>query len=169
MFWYFINNEPFFRKGGNEMTNKRKNANSRELGLYIVVGIATIAVNIGILVGLSLLGVNYLVANLIAILSSKVFGYIGNKKIVFKSRCETSSALFKEIGSFVITRGFTGIVDYMGLILAVQLLGANLIAAKCFISILVIVINYITGKFMVFKKKKLPSITLEHQEEKAIV
>ena len=120
---------------------------------YILVGVTTTIVNIGIFQGLLYLGVGYKIANLFAVILCKVYGYVANKMLVFHSHSENVKELLIEMIKFVLARGFSGIVDYFGLIIAVELLGLDKVICKYFISVLVIVINYILGKFVVFKSK----------------
>ena len=124
-----------------------------ELVRYGIAGGTTTIVNIGLYHGLVLLRLDYKAANLIAIICSKIYGYLVNKQFVFKSHCNTKKVLLQEIGKFIGARGITGIVDYAGLIIFVEVLGLDKVISKYVINVLVIVLNYILGKYMVFKKK----------------
>lgn len=135
--------------------NKKQGKTKKELILYAIVGILTIALNYGTFILLyQVFHVNYKIANIIALTASKTFGYVGNKNIVFQSHCATKKEFWLELLRFVLTRGFTGILDYLGLWFAVDVLDANPAVSKAIVQVVVIVINYLTGKFFVFNKKE---------------
>lgn len=128
-----------------------KKSNSLELPLYAVFGVATTLVNIGVYQGaLSLLHMDYWVSNLIALIASKIFAYIVNKKFVFRSKCEDKKALCKEMIRFIFARGATGLIDYFGLLLAVEVFAWNQIYSKYVLQAIVILLNFILGKKAVF-------------------
>lgn len=133
------------------MTEKKKSFS--EIVRYGIAGVTTTLVNIGLYQGLLLFGIDYKAANLIAIIGSKIYGYIVNKLFVFKSHCATRKELLIEIGKFIGARGITGIVDYLGLILLVEVFNLDKVISKYGITVVVIVLNYIFGKFLVFKKE----------------
>ena len=120
---------------------------------YILVGITTTLINIGIYHGLLLLGVDYKISNVFAVVLCKIYGYAANKLIVFQSHCRNSRELLAEIGKYVLARGFSGLVDYFGLILAVEVLGLDEVISKYIIQAIVIIMNYVLGKFIVFRRK----------------
>lgn len=124
---------------------------SREFISYVVFGVLTTVVNILLFrVGLEA-GITYSIANLIAIIGAKVFAYITNKLFVFRHRCESFRALLLEMLRFVFARGFTGLVDFFGLLFAVELLHADEMIAKYILQVIVILLNYILSKKVVFK------------------
>ncbi len=129
-----------------------KNTRLKELVVYFVVGVSTTVVNIASYHLLVFLGIDYKIANLLALFLCKVYGYFANKTIVFHSKCDSFGELLKEIIKYIGSRGFTGIVDYFGLIFAVEILGLDKIYSKYAIEIIVFILNYILGKFFVFKK-----------------
>lgn len=132
------------------MVDKGKSV--KEIFRYGVAGATTTLVNIGIYYVLVLFEVDYKLANLIAIICSKIYGYIVNKFFVFKSHCKTRKELAIEIGKYAGARGFTGLVDYIGVFLLVEFIGINKVYSKYGIAVTVIVLNYIFGKFVIFNK-----------------
>ena len=120
---------------------------------YGVGGVSTTLVNIILFRLLDYLLPGYRLANLIAIVLSKVYGFFVNKLFVFRSRRLSASQQIREIFSFVAARGFTGVVDYFGLILLVSLIGMEPFPAKVIVQGIVIVLNYILGKFFVFSPR----------------
>lgn len=109
------------------------------------------AIKLGIVIYQLLLQfIDYRLSNLIAIISAKIFAYFVNKKFVFHSKCANVRELFLEILRFTLTRGFTGLVDYFGLILLVEGFQFSQSISKYAIQAVVIILNYIFGKKTVF-------------------
>lgn len=126
---------------------------SREFITYGIFGVLTTLVNI-LLFRLGLeLGIVYGIANLIAILGAKIFAYVTNKFFVFRHRCGSLKALLGEILRFVFARGFTGLVDFFGMLLAVELLHADEMLTKYILQVIVILLNYIFSKKLVFRSR----------------
>ncbi len=125
----------------------------KELIRYGLVGLSTTIINILTYQGL-LFVLDYKIANLIALIVSKTYGYFANKKIVFHSKTESFGAFVLEVLRFVFARGLTALVDYFGLIIAVDLLHYDKVISKYVIQVIVIILNYVLGKYMVFVKKK---------------
>ena len=126
----------------------------KELIRYGIFGLGTSLVNI--LVYRFLLSfLDYRISNLIAIFVSKAFAYITNKRFVFRSHCENGRELALEIGRFILARGATGLLDYFGLMVAVEVFGFNRVYSKYVIQIIVILLNYVLGKKAVFIDKNI--------------
>lgn len=125
----------------------------RELLLYFLFGVSTTLVNILIYQGLLWSNVDYKVANLCAVILGKIYAYITNKKFVFKSKCNSFRDTVKEFFRFVYARGITGLVDYFGLIVAIEFFDANQIIMKYILQVIIIILNYIFSKLIVFKSK----------------
>ena len=128
---------------------------SREFISYAVFGVLTTLVNILVFkLLLDYAGIAYGIANIIAVLSAKVFAYITNKLFVFRSRCANLKELLIEIMKYVFARGFTGLIDIFVMFFAVELLKADEMITKYVIQVIVIVLNYVLGKKVVFKKNE---------------
>ncbi len=78
-----------------------------------------------------------------------VFGYVMNRKYVFKS---TDPQIMKEFLQFSGGRISTGVLDAVMMILMVNILTINEGFSKIFVSVLVMIGNYLLSKFFVFKK-----------------
>ncbi len=122
-----------------------------ELRRYLLVGLSTTIINLAIYHLFVTCGMEYWYANALAIICSKVYAYLANKLQVFRSACHGWREHLWELLRFVMARGFTGIVDYFGLIFAVEALGADKVIAKYAIQMIVIILNYIMGKKLVFR------------------
>ena len=80
------------------------------------------------------------------------FAYPLNRKWVFKS---TNPQIFKEFLGFASSRLSTWVLDVVIMWLTVKIFHWNFWISKIFISsVLVMVVNYIFSKFLIFRKKK---------------
>ena len=102
-------------------------------------------------------------ANAIAIIVAKVAAYFVNKFFVFQKKNESTGSLLKEIFRFAYTRGLTFLLDYFGLIFLVDVLGGNKKYMKYITTVVVVIVNYLFGKFLVFRKQ--PAQQAQVQEE----
>lgn len=123
----------------------------KELYRYFAIGLSTTLINIGCYALLINLRIDYKIANLTAIILCKVYGYFANKIFVFRSRCDSLKAIFLECLRYIVARGFTAIVDYVGMIVVIEMLGWNKMVSKYILQLIVIILNYIFGKYMVFR------------------
>lgn len=142
----------------------------REQIVYVFFGVLTTAVNL-IVFHLSerALGENrYLVSNIVAWLCSVAFAYITNKIWVFKSKAWSKRVLLKEIPTFVSARVFSFVVEEVGLYLLVDCLSMKELAfdifgfeiygsmiAKVILAVIVVILNYVFSKFIVFGKREV--------------
>ena len=78
-----------------------------------------------------------------------VFGYVMNRKYVFKS---TDPNIMKEFLQFSGGRVSTGILDSVMMVFMVNFLTINESFSKIFVSVLVMIGNYLISKLFVFKK-----------------
>ena len=121
---------------------------------YLAGGLSTTLLNILMFAVLSRLIPAYQVANLIAIVLTKLYGFFINKLFVFRSRNLAPNEQVRELLSYIATRGFTGLVDYFGLMLLVSGAGFDAFWSKVAVQGVVILLNYIFGKHVVFRTKK---------------
>lgn len=80
-----------------------------------------------------------------------VFGYVMNRKYVFKSK---NPRIMKEFLEFSGGRVSTWILDTVMMILLVNILQVNEYVSKIIVAVLVMIGNYLISKFLVFKKDK---------------
>lgn len=78
-----------------------------------------------------------------------IFGYFMNRKYVFKSK---EPDMLREFLQFSGGRVSTWVLDEVMMILMVNVLTINEAFSKIFVSVLVMIGNYIISKFFVFKK-----------------
>lgn len=80
-----------------------------------------------------------------------VFGYVLNRKYVFKSK---EPNVMKEFLQFSGGRVSTWVLDAVMMVLMVNVLSINEGFSKIFVSVLVMIGNYLISKLFVFKKKE---------------
>lgn len=124
-----------------------------DLLLYGVVGVMTTVVNIAVYLMLDEV-TGYLAANLIAWLAAVAFAFVTNKTIVFNNWDWSSRTVGREFAGFTGSRAVTGVLDMLMLWGMVDLLSMDSTVSKIIDSIIVIVLNYILSKYLVFQKKK---------------
>lgn len=124
---------------------------NRETVLYGIVGICTSVLNVLLFQIFLFINMNYRPANIITLLIVKLTSYICNKNLVFQSHTGNIYELLKEFGRFLIARGATMIIDYLGLIFMVEILDIRAFISKCVVTLFVIILNYFIGKKHVFK------------------
>ena len=133
--------------------SKNREGKFKELILYGICGALTTILNIGIFWFLAnIVNLHYLVANAIAWFLAITFSFLANKYYVFESKSFAREVWVKEAAEFLGARGLSCIIDMGGMFLLVSILGINKNYAKLFITLVVIIINYILSKFWIFKK-----------------
>lgn len=98
-------------------------------------------------------GSEYLDANLIAWIAGVIFAFVTNKLFVFESKSWKPSVAGKEFTGFVGARVFSLVVEMLGMFVMVTLLVWNELVAKLIVGVIVIIMNYIFSKLLIFKKK----------------
>ena len=91
------------------------------------------------------------ITNIISWIVSVTFAYFTNRKFVFKKE---ENASIKEASSFYASRISTLVIDMGLMYVFVTLLGFNDKIIKLVVQVVVIVLNYILSKFLVFNEKK---------------
>ena len=127
----------------------------RDLILYGIFGVLTTVVNIaGYWVMAHMLGLNTMLSTLIAWIAAVLFAYITNRKWVFHSTSSTPKEYIKEILYFFSCRIATGVVDWICMFVFVDLLHFPDVFIKTAANVVVIILNYIASKLVIFKTRK---------------
>lgn len=120
---------------------------------YLVFGVLTTVVNYAVYLPIyNLLGLSAAVSNVIAWVAAVAFAFLTNKPFVFKSHDWSAKTVIPELTKFVSCRIASGAMETLILLLTVDLLGWNGNIWKLITQVLVVVLNYITSKLVVFKK-----------------
>ena len=126
----------------------------KEVVLYLVFGGLTTLINIVVYaVCARWLGFGTLLSNALALTVSILFAYITNKLFVFESKTDTVKEVFREFFSFIACRLGTGALDMIFMFVSVDILGFYDVAMKILSNIIVIVLNYVFSKLVIFAKK----------------
>lgn len=121
---------------------------------YAIFGILTTLVNIVVYwICAHPFGMLVMPSTIVAWILAVLFAYLTNRKWVFHSEAKTNVAVMTEIISFFSCRLVTGIVDWICMYVFVDLLYWNDVVIKTGANILVIILNYVASKFLIFKKK----------------
>lgn len=154
---------------------------TREIITYIIFGVLTTAVNlvtfyifkkIFISIGwegvfnkllgsagwdkaLELLGsgTDYLDATVIAWTVAVIFAFVTNKLIVFESKSWKPAVAGKEFVGFIGARLFSLLVELVFMFVMVTLLKWNDFVAKFIVQVIVVILNYVFSKLLIFKNK----------------
>lgn len=124
----------------------------RQIILYLIFGVLTTLINIvAYWLFAHPLSLGTLASTILAWLTSVFFAFFTNKSIVFESRGK-KRFLF-ELFTFLCSRVLTGVIDLAIMFVFVDVLLLNDMVIKIVSNIIVIVLNYVLSKFIVFRKK----------------
>ena len=121
--------------------------------VYVVVGGLTTAVHMGVYY---IPGVNKIdpawIRNTIAWIAAVLFAFWGNRTFVFTENTKGQRVTLRELGEFVAARVFSLVVENIIITVLTAGFGVSDELVKIPSSVIVVVLNYITGK-LVFRKK----------------
>lgn len=127
----------------------------KEILLYIIFGGCTVLINIATYyLFYNVLSLSNVCSNIIAWVVAVLFAFITNKIWVFNSKSFDKKIIVKEIASFTTCRLTTGIIDLIIMYLSVDVFLQNEIIWKIISNIIVIILNYVASKILVFKNIK---------------
>lgn len=122
---------------------------------YAFFGVLTTVVNMIVFwVMAHPLGVSVMASTVVAWIVAILFAYITNRKWVFRSEAHTQKEVVKEITSFFTCRLTTGVIDWMCMFIFVDLLRFNDVVIKFIANLIVIILNYVASKLIIFRHKK---------------
>ena len=93
------------------------------------------------------------ISNIIAWILAVAFAYFTNKIWVFDSKSWAWKVLRREVPAFISCRLATGIMDLVIMFVSVDVLGWHAMLMKLVSNVLVIILNYVFSKLVIFKKK----------------
>ena len=130
---------------------------NKELGAesirYIIVGVTTTLLNYGLFELMqTVIGISVTVSNVTSICVAIVFSYVANKLYVFKRHSDSQATLALEFIKFVGSRLITMAIEVGIVELFDKVLGYDARIGKVVALVLVIIVNYILSKMIVFKK-----------------
>ena len=126
-----------------------------DLIMYLVFGVMTTAVNYLVyLPCYNLFGLSASVSNMISWVVSVAFAFLTNKPFVFRSHDWSAKVVWPELVKFVGCRVGSGVMETVILFVTVDTLRWNGNIWKLVTSVLVVVVNYVGSKLLVFRKKE---------------
>lgn len=134
--------------------------------LYLVFGALATAVNIGAYaLCYQVIGIPNVPSVIIAWVVAVILAFFTNKLWVFESKSFDAKTLKHEIPTFFGARFLTLLLDTVIMYVAVDVLHWNATVWKLISNVLVIILNYVASKWVIFKKKDQPE-TAGTPEEK---
>ncbi len=147
---------------------------NKETITYLVFGVLTTVVNLAVFKVFDAIFTAAtqadltLLTNFIAWVFAVVFAYVTNKLWVFESKSWKFDVLKKEVPSFVGARVFSLGVEELGLLIFITWLGfdrfeldifglftlGGKMMVKIALAVIVVVMNYVFSKFIIFKNKE---------------
>lgn len=147
----------------NEIDIKHLNINTikglyleyKEIINYLIFGVLSTVVNFAsYFIFAKLFHIDEVVSSGLSWFCAVLFAYITNKIFVFESKTKTVKAFIKEMMSFFACRVLSGILCDVGTFaLMVKVLNINDVIAKIVTQIMVVILNYVLSKLVIFKKK----------------
>lgn len=127
----------------------------KALILYGIFGVTTTIINVVSYALLLFIGINVQIAVVVSWLLAVSVAYFTNRVWVFNSGAVTKLELLREFISFMLARLATLVVEMVIIWFGVQLLNQDPIVWKIIDNIVVIILNYIISKLIVFKIRKI--------------
>ena len=122
---------------------------------YAFFGVLTTVVNMVVYwAAAHPLGLSVMVSTVIAWIAAVLFAYVTNRKWVFHSQAKGTKEIVQEIVSFFACRLATGVADWACMFIFVDLLHFNDVIIKAAANVLVIILNYVASKLVIFRHKK---------------
>lgn len=100
----------------------------------------------------SILHINELIANVIAWVCGVLFAFFTNRKWVFEAHTKSVSDFLKQLYSFSGGRLVTLAIEEVIILVFVTMLHVNRMLVKIVAQVIVIVLNFVISKWVVFKK-----------------
>ena len=126
----------------------------KSLIMYAIFGGLTTVVNmVSYYLSYNVLHIPNVPSTIIAWILAVLFAFITNKLWVFDSPSFDKQTLLHEIPTFFGARLATGILDVVIMYLAVDVAHMNPTVWKLISNVLVIIINYVASKLIIFRKK----------------
>ena len=121
---------------------------------YLFFGVLTTVVNYLIYLPVyNFCGLSATLSNMIAWVGAVIFAFLTNKPFVFHSHDWSAKTVVPELTKFVSCRIASGVLETVILFLAVDCMNWNGNIWKLVTQVLVIIINYVGSKLLVFRKK----------------
>lgn len=135
-------------------TNNRRR-NMREGVAYLIFGVLTTAVDYVISNSLYYFAhMDSVPAQTIAWMAAVLFAFVTNKWWVFESHTLVFKEVWREFTAFVLCRVATFLFNLAALFIMVDVLNLEFFVCKLVISVVVVILNYVFSKILIFTGKK---------------
>ena len=121
---------------------------------YIFWGGCTTLVNLVSFYLMRIAGLPLMAANIISIILAILFAYVVNSRFVFHDSCETLKDHIQPFVKFISARLVTMVIEVGGVWLLAVVMGFHDMVAKFCTQFLVLLLNYIFSKFLIFTTGK---------------
>lgn len=122
---------------------------------YGIFGVLTTVINLAVYyVCCEVIGLANVPGTVIAWITAVLFAFITNKLFVFDSKDMSMRVFFSEMIRFFLARIATGILEVLIMFIGVDVMHGPSMVLKVITNIIVIIVNYILSKLLVFIKKK---------------
>ena len=122
--------------------------------MYAIFGVLTTLINLASYYVLyNVLNWGNMPSTELAWLLAVIFAFATNKKWVFDSQSMEWKVLLYELASFFACRIATGVFDMAVMYVAVDVMAWNEMLWKLLSNVIVIILNYVASKLVIFKKK----------------
>ena len=126
----------------------------KDILMYLIFGVLTTIVSYGIYFPLyNLLFWPATLCNVLSWIGAVVFAFVTNKIFVFRSKDWSGRAAFTEFYKFVGSRLASLVVETAIIFVTVEVLFLDGNIMKLVASLIVVIMNYITSKLIVFRRK----------------
>ncbi|MDR1032554.1 MAG: GtrA family protein [Candidatus Nomurabacteria bacterium] len=120
---------------------------------YVVFGVLTTVVSIAsYLLFARVLHVEEVTSNILSWVCAVAFAYVTNKVFVFESKKTEVKEVAKEVTTFFGMRLVSGVFDIAMFALLVKVLLLNDLIVKVVLQVIIVVLNYLFSKKVIFKK-----------------
>ena len=126
----------------------------RDIVAYLFFGAVTTLINLAVYyLCYEIMSIPNTPSVIIAWVIAVLAAFLTNKPFVFRSHDWSMRVLLPEAGSFLSCRIGTGILELVLMYLTVDLLHWNGMLMKLLVNIIVIILNYVGSKLLVFRNK----------------
>lgn len=121
---------------------------------YLFFGVVTTVVNMVVYyLCYQLWGISSDLSTVIAWVLAVLTAFLTNKPFVFGSHDWSPKVLLPEAGSFFGCRLGSGVVELVLMHITVEMLGLPGMLMKLLVNVIVVILNYVASKLLVFRKK----------------
>lgn len=124
----------------------------KEIILYLLFGVGTTAVDWVVSFALYAAKLNVHAANVVAWILAVIFAYVTNRLFVFESKKNGVVHIMTEFTKFSASRVLTLLLQEVLVFALYDTLGINKYIVKIVSAIVVVVLNYVLSKLIVFRK-----------------